>query len=204
MEYLTIIISSVISIVFLYFVCKLMGRKQISQLNFFDYVIGITIGSIASIIAVSDNYKILLYGLISMGFYTITDIVITFILMKNMTFRKALIGEAITIIDNFEIDFKNMKKQKLDVHTLLSEARSNGYFDLSNVKHAYMETNGRLSFIGKDEYLCHNLVIDGVFNKSKLKELNIKENDIINKYGNIKDIVLLTIDEFSRYKVYKK
>lgn len=204
MEFLTIIFSSIVSIVFLFLICKLMGRKQISQLNFFDYVIGITIGSIASIVAVSDNYKILLYGLLSMGFYALFDIIISFFILKNMKFRKLLIGEAISIIENFKINYENMKKQKIDIHTLLSEARSNGYFDLSDVKHAYMEMNGRLSFIGKDEYLCHNLILDGELNKSKLIELGITEADLKRKFGSFENIILLTIDENKSYKLFKK
>ena len=203
MDIITIIISSLLSVVVLFFICKLMGRKQISQLNFFDYVIGITIGSIASIVAVSDNYKILMYGLISMSIYAIIDIIISFIMLKSLKFRKFIMGDKITIIDNYKINYKAMRKERLDLNTLLSEARINGFFDLSKVKYAFMEINGRITFLEGNENLADPLIIDGVINYDLLSKLKINLDEL-KIFGNPKDIVLLTINNKKEYNLFKR
>lgn len=203
MDIITIIISSLLSVVVLFFICKLMGRKQISQLNFFDYVIGITIGSIASIVAVSDNYKILMYGLISMSIYAIIDIIISFIMLKSLKFRKFIMGDKITIIDNYKINYKAMRKERLDLNTLLSEARINGFFDLSKVKYAFMEINGRITFLEGNENLADPLIIDGVINYDLLSKLKINLDEL-KVFGNPKDIVLLTINNKKEYNLFKR
>ena len=203
MDIITIIISSLLSVVVLFFICKLMRRKQISQLNFFDYVIGITIGSIASIVAVSDNYKILMYGLISMSIYAIIDIIISFIMLKSLKFRKFIMGDKITIIDNYKINYKAMRKERLDLNTLLSEARINGFFDLSKVKYAFMEINGRITFLEGNENLADPLIIDGVINYDLLSKLKINLDEL-KIFGNPKDIVLLTINNKKEYNLFKR
>lgn len=203
MDIITIIISSLLSVVVLFFICKLMGRKQISQLNFFDYVIGITIGSIASIVAVSDNYKILMFGLISMSIYAIVDIIISFIMLKSLKFRKFIMGDKITIIDNYKINYKAMRKERLDLNTLLSEARINGFFDLSKVKYAFMEINGRITFLEGNENLADPLIIDGVINYDLLAKLKINLDEL-KVFGNPKDIVLLTINNKKEYNLFKR
>lgn len=203
MDIITIIISSLLSVVVLFFICKLMGRKQISQLNFFDYVIGITIGSIASIVAVSDNYKILMYGLISMSIYAIIDIIISFIMLKSLKFRKFIMGDKITIIDNYKINYKAMRKERLDLNTLLSEARINGFFDLSKVKYAFMEINGRITFLEGNENLADPLIIDGVINYDLLSKLKINLDEL-KIFGNPKDIILLTINNKKEYNLFKR
>lgn len=203
MDIITIIISSLLSVVVLFLICKLMGRKQISQLNFFDYVIGITIGSIASIVAVSDNYKVLMFGLISMSIYAIVDIIISFIMLKSLKFRKFIMGDKITIIDNYKINYKAMRKERLDLNTLLSEARINGFFDLSKVKYAFMEINGRITFLEGNENLADPLIIDGVINYDLLSKLKINLDEL-KVFGNPKDIVLLTINNKKEYNLFKR
>lgn len=203
MDIITIIISSLLSVVVLFLICKLMGRKQISQLNFFDYVIGITIGSIASIVAVSDNYKVLMFGLISMSIYAIVDIIISFIMLKSLKFRKFIMGDKITIIDNYKINYKAMRKERLDLNTLLSEARINGFFDLSKVKYAFMEINGRITFLEGNENLADPLIIDGVINYDLLSKLKINLDEL-KIFGNPKDIVLLTINNKKEYNLFKR
>ena len=185
MEPFIILIKSFASIIALFLFTKLMGKKQVSQLNMFDYVLGITIGSVAAEIAVNletEFYK----GIIVMAVYTIISIIVSFITNKSIVCRRFLTGVPIVLMERGQLIESGLKKAKYDVNEFLEEARSNGYFDISQIEYALMEANGKVSFLPKSKYvpltpndmkikvdykgLVVNLVIDGEIME---KNLNI-------------------------------
>ena len=164
-----IALRSVLSIIVLFLITRFMGKKQISQLTFFDYTIGISIGSIA------EPY---LHTLLAMIIYGLLAILISVITNKSIKARRFFTGRAFLLIQNGKILERNLSKAKLDVNDLLAAARIEGYFDLSDIAYGVLETNGRMSFLPvasktpvtagdigiplTQASLCANIIIDGV------------------------------------------
>lgn len=224
MEFFYVLIKSIASIIALFFLTKLMGRKQVSQLNLYDYVVGITIGSVAAEIATNLESKFW-HGLIVMAVYTLVSILISHFTAKNLKLRRFVVGVPIIIIEDGKILEKMLEKAKIDLSDLLQEARNNGYFDISEIEFAIMEANGKISFLPKSKYtpltpsdmkikttykgLCANLVLDGNIMSNNLKVINKSDKWLLTRlekegYQNIKDLLLVTCDTNEKLTVYKK
>lgn len=148
-QILYILLSSSIAFVILFIIAKLLGKKQIAELDFIDYVTGISIGSIAADMACNCEYPFYLY-IIAMAVFFIFDFFITLFARKQNWLKRFLRGTPIVIIYKGEINFHALKKSKIDIYDLLVLARSKGYFDLSEIEYAILETNGELSILAKD------------------------------------------------------
>ena len=179
------ILATVGSIIVMFAISKLLGNKQISQLTLFDYINGITIGSIASEMAVSQEMDELIVPVIAMVLYGLTGFLLSVLTMKSIHCRHFLSGKPILLIEKGKIYPENLKTAKLDVNDLLSRARTSGYFDISKIYYAILETNGTISFMERateapltpkdlgyekqDEKLCTDLILDGVIMEDNLK-----------------------------------
>ncbi len=176
MDFLKIVITSLASAITLFFLTKLMGEKQISQLSLFDYVAGITIGSIAAEMAVEVDENPL-YAIVAMSIYALLGFGISIVTSKSVKLRKFLTGRALILIDNGVIYRKNLKKAKIDLGDLQTLARISGYFDISEIQTAIFEHNGNISFLPrvsarpvtpddlnlapKQSYMQTNVILDG-------------------------------------------
>ena len=215
-----VLLRSIISIVVLFILTKLMGAKQISQLTFFDYAIGISIGSIAADIA-ADIESSYLDAVISMGIYAGVAIIISYITKKSMKARRLLTGTPTILIDKGHILKQNLSKSKFDINEC--ECRVSGYFNIADLEYAIMEPNGRISFIPKaakkpvtaedlnltpsQEKLVANVIIDGNIMSKNLKAMGKNEDWLLHhlKQQNIKnkdDIILATLDDDNNLSVY--
>ena len=145
---LKIILLSVFSEIILFILSKLMGNKEMSQLSMFDYIIGITIGSIAAEMATSldDNF---MEPLIAMSIYALFALLISILSYKSMKFRRLIYGNSLILLDNGELYKKNFKTAKLDINEFLEQCRTNGYFNLNDIQTAILESNGKISFLPK-------------------------------------------------------
>ncbi len=148
MEILKICLTSVLSIAELFFLTKLMGKRQVSQLSLFDYINGITIGSIAAEMAFSplnECWKpavaIVVYGIFAVIFSVLSN--------KSIKFRRFFVGKAVTLMDSGTLYRENFKKSRLDLNEFLTQCRINGYFNIDNLQTVVMEPNGQLSFLPK-------------------------------------------------------
>lgn len=108
-EFLLIIIRSIAAFILLLLLARIMGKKQISQLTFFDYVVGITIGSIAATMSVDQNVKIV-NGLVSLTIWGLFPLILSYLGLKSVIFSNITDGKADIIIQNGEISDKVMKK----------------------------------------------------------------------------------------------
>lgn len=212
------------SIVALFLLTKLMGYRQLSEMSMFDYIIGITFGSIAAemSIALDDDYK---SPLVAMAVYAIFSLALSFISEKSYIGRKIIAGKPVILINNGEISEKNLRKAKIDMSELLVQCRVNGYFDISKIETAVLEGNGKISFLPKaaerpitpndlglkpkDEYMVANLIIDGNVMENNLKHSGKNEkwlNSQLSANGvkNIKDVLLATCDIDNNFTVYVK
>jgi len=169
-------ITSTIAIVALFILARIMGKKQMAQLSFFDYVIGISIGSIASEYAVVRDIH-LVEGLTALIVFTLFCLALSFVSMKSLKGRKILDGTPLILIENGKIIEPQLRKAKLTVNDLLEECRQKNMFDISEIEFAILETSGRLSVLPRSQNqpltpkdmqiptmykgLCTNVIIDG-------------------------------------------
>lgn len=145
MEILQIIITSAASLLVLFLLTKLMGSKQVSQLNMFDYIVGISIGSIAAEMATELDQPA--NSLTAMIVYGVIAAAASFISQKSLKARKLLSGKPLVLFDNGKFYRENLKKARMDINEFLMQCRSQGYFDLSQIQTAVMEFNGRMSIL---------------------------------------------------------
>ena len=222
MDVLETIVMSIVSIIVLFILTKVMGKKQISQLSFFDYAIGISIGSIAAETAISMTTPFHL-SIIAMLVYGGISILVSFLSLKSVKARRLLVGTPVTLIKDGKILVSDLKKSKIDVNELLSEARQNGYFDISNISHCVMETNGKFSFIPKSdtkplttgdvnivvpqETPLANVIIDGKIMENNLKVMGKSvewlKGKVESRGESIKNILLATLSEEYELSYYK-
>ena len=137
-----ILFTSLFSIIVLFLLAKLMGNRQVSQMSMFDYVNGITIGSIAAEFATSleDDYWM---PLTAMVVYGVTAALISYITCKSMAARKFINGKPVVLYENGKLYEKNLAAAKLDINEFLTQCRTAGYFDLADLQTAILETNGQ-------------------------------------------------------------
>lgn len=219
-----IFIRSIVTLIALFLLVKLMGKKQISQLNLYDYMIGISIGSIAADISLDIN-KPLIDGIISIIIYGLSATFISYITTKSIVLRRLFTGVPTILIEKGNLIESGLKKVKFDINDLLEEARTSGYYHLDEIEYAIMEASGKVSFLPKKEYqpvtnknmkiktqedgLSANLIIDGNLMVNNLKALGkdekwLKEILKVKGYDSYQNILLLIMDNQEKITIYEK
>ena len=145
MEWMKLLLTALTSVGALFLITKIMGHKQVSQLDFFDYINGITIGSIAAELAteLEQPWK----PLLAMAVYGGIAVVLNVITSKIPKSRKYINGAPTILMDGGRIFRQNLRKSKLDLSEFMVMCRQQGYFDLSDIQTAVYEFNGRLSIL---------------------------------------------------------
>lgn len=224
MELLHIFLTSVASVILLFLLTKLLGNRQMSQLSMFDYINGITIGSIAAEMATSleDDF---LKPLVAMLVYAGISFAISFFTCKSIHLRRFVMGNALVLFHDGKIYEKNLLKAKIDLDDFLTQCRNNGYFNLSDIHAAILETNGKISFLPKEEKrpvnpsdlgispkqqeIVANMIMDGNIFDGNLKYRGknrewllkqLKSQDI----KDLKEVLLATCDGDDNLSVYLK
>ena len=223
-NFLNICFRTILVLIILFFITKMLGKKQISQLNFFDYIVGITIGSIAADISL-DIEKGMIAGIASLLIYGLSSYFSSLITIKSIKARRFFSGVPTVLVEKGKIIESGLKKSKIDINDLLAEARESGYFNLDEIDYALMEINGNISFLPKEnekpvtkkdmkikcsnEGLIVNSIIDGVYMENNMKELGKDKNWLnhelkIKGYDNYNNILLATIDNNFKVTIYEK
>ena len=145
MEVFKIILTALLSVAALFVITKIMGHKQVAQLDFFDYVSGITIGSIGAELATELESPE--YPLIALGVYGAVSILLNLFTHKFPRTRKYINGTPTILLSGGKLYRENLKKAKLDLSEFLLLCREQGYFDLEEISTAIFEHNGKLSIL---------------------------------------------------------
>lgn len=212
------------SLLTLFFITRVIGKKQVSELSLFDYVISISIGNFAAEISMNIDAQ-LMNGIVAVLIFGLIATLVSIVTMKSITLRRFLIGTPTIIIENGKFAYKNLKRVKLDINDFLESARIAGYFDISNIKYALMEANGQISFLPKEEYvpatpkdlnlkpskqgLCANVIIDGNIMTNNLKKIS-KDKEWLEKQLKVKGykdydrILLATVDIDEKLCIFDK
>lgn len=145
MDFLTLCLTTLGSFAVLFLIAKLNGHKQIAQLDFFDYITGITIGSIAAEMAteLEQPWK----PLIAMLLYGGVTILLSVLSLKAPRARKYLNGTPTILLDQGKLYRENLKKARLDLSEFMVLCRQQGYFDLNAIQTAVFEYTGTLSIL---------------------------------------------------------
>lgn len=204
-EGLVVVVRAIISFFSLLIFAKILGKEQISQLTFFDYILGITIGSIASeaTVDLSSRSWPHFVGLLS---WAVLAYLMQYISLKWRYAAKVVEGEPVIVIMNGKIMDNVLKKMKLRASDILELLRNQGIFDPNEVDYAILEPNGSLSVLKKPEYLplirkdmnievkptgiCTELIYDGKLIEQNLQQMHKDKKWLMNQlksYG-IKDV----------------
>ena len=190
MEFVQVILSALLSITVLFLLAKIMGHKQVAQLDFFDYITGITIGSIAAELATElENpmkplVAMIVYGLIAVGISVLEN--------KIPRMRKYANGTPTILMDKGKLYRENLKKAKLDLSEFMLMCRQAGYFNLQDIQTAVFEYNGKISILpvsGKrpvnpqdinlspaQETISTEIIMDGRILNGNLRRMGLDEN----------------------------
>lgn len=215
------IIRSIFSLLLLQILAKIAGPKQISQLSFYDYIVGITIGSIAAVLAIDDQIPWYVPAC-AMIVYTLINVLFSWITTKSIKARELLTGTPRILIFHGKIIKENLEKVHFDINDLLTQCRTSGYFDISKLEFAIMETSGMISFLLKSEHnpltpkdnnksviqeeLMANVIIDGKIMKKNLKSIGKNEAwlDEQLKSTSIKDVLLAIANQNNDFYLFLK
>ena len=148
MEILTVILTALLSVAALFIITKIMGHKQVAQLDFFDYVNGITIGSIAGEMAFSEEVSV--RHLVTLVVYALAAAAISVWTNPSLRARPMFSGKPLVLLENGVIYRENLKKARLDLNEFLTYCRIGGWFDLNQLHAAVLERNGAVSFLPKE------------------------------------------------------
>lgn len=145
-EVTKVIAASLFSAVVLFLIAKIIGHKQVAQLEFFDYITGITIGSIAAELATtldSPCWK----PMVSMIIFGAVTVALSIAARKFPRSRKFINGTPTIVMNNGKLYRQNMKKAKLELSEFMLLCRQQGYFNLNDIQTAVFEYNGMLSIL---------------------------------------------------------
>lgn len=214
-ELVLIFIRSVTAFILLLVMTRIMGKKQLSQLTFFDYCVGITIGSVAATMSVDQNVK-MANGFISLIIWGLFPIILAYLGMKSRKFIDITDGRPAIVIKNGKVLEKSMKQNQLAIDELMMLLREKSVFKIEDVEMAVLETNGELSILKKaaqqavtpevlgirvkEEEAPTLLIADGTLLEKNIAMLSYSKQwvlDEIKKQGasDIKDVFIAQIDD---------
>ncbi len=220
-------IVSIIRTMLLYglilFSVRLMGKRQIAQMQTSELVVTLLMSNIATI-PMQDMEQSLLSGMMPIMVLLVCEILLSYLMLRGSGFRRVICGKPVIVIDNGTIDQKAMKELRLSTEDLFEQLRQKDIFDLSEVAFAIVETNGTMSVMKKAGYspLCPEALKSG----SKEKELMVavisdgesakgsmsycglsrkKLDSILKKEGvDIREVFIMTADKSGNYTLIRK
>ncbi|ASN05944.1 DUF421 domain-containing protein [Virgibacillus necropolis] len=149
-DWVTIIIRSFILLVVLFFITKGLGKKQLSQMNIFEYITGIVIGSIVAMHA-ADTETNFFHALAALLVWFLIPLAVEFLSEKSKSFRNFVQGSSTVFIQDGKIMEDNLKKERFTTDELLEKLRSNNIYKASDVEFAVLEPSGSLNVMEKKE-----------------------------------------------------
>lgn len=224
MLYLKVVLTTILSVALLFVITRLIGYRQLSELSLFDYINGITIGSIAAELATCEQGETLQIS-IAMVIYGIFSILVAFLTDKSTKLRKLFVGNPTLLMKNGRLYYEGFRKSRLDVNEFLMKCRNNGYFDITQIDTAILEPNGRVSFLPvsqnrpvtprdmklnvTQDALVANVIIDGKVIDKSLDAIGkdrkwLKDRLKNRNYSDYQQILLASCDERGMLTVFEK
>ena len=222
--YLEVFLRTLLAIAVLLLLARLDGPKQISQLTFYDYIVGITAGSIAAAMCIETDINIW-FALIAIVLFMLSSFAISMLTSKSIVMRCLLTGTPVFLMDRGKIMYDGLKHAHFDINDLLRELRVMGYFSPAEVNYAILETNGTVSVMPKaadrpataaeqglalpEDGISANVVIDGKLLHANIAAMDKTDDWVLSEIenqnaGDLKNIALATLDDQGNLSVYPK
>lgn len=182
-DWVHIFIRSLGALIALFVLTRILGKKQISQLTFFEYVTGITLGDLAGVIS-TDVEKFFFHGIIAMLIWGFVPFFLEMLNLKSKTLRQWFEGTGTIMVKDGHVLEDNLKKERYTADELLEQLRTKNVFRLADVEFAMLEASGDLSVLLKREYQpltakhlgiklsnekqSHTVIMDGVIQNEPL------------------------------------
>ncbi|WP_446898349.1 DUF421 domain-containing protein [Clostridium sp. LBM24168] len=198
---------------------RLMGKKQIGEMEPFELVIAIMISELASV-PMQDTRISILRGIIPIITLLFLQTCFALMQLKSEKMRLILSGRPSILINNGKLDFKELKKEKFNLNDLLEELRLQGYYNLSDIEYAILETSGKISVIPKtnlspatkedmkitstQDTMPLILILDGKVNSKNLNTIN-KNNSWLkntlkkNNVHSMEEVLIAMIDSKGKF-----
>lgn len=202
---LVVFTRAIILFIVVFLVLRLMGKRELSQIQPFEFVIIVLIADLASG-PMSDRNMTTFYGIVPILALLVMYMIFSFLLKTNKKVQNIMSGSPVILIEDGKLNEEEMKKQEYMIEDIMSQIRSRGVFKVQDVAYAVLETNGDLSVIPKSESkgkLPLNVINDGTRLEGNLKMLkmsNEKLDEILEKYSvEEENILIATIDEYDNF-----
>lgn len=217
------IIRTILLYAFIIFAIRLMGKRQISDMQPSELVVTMVISDIASL-PMQNTSQPLLSGVIPVLVLVAMEVAVSVLMMKSRRFRKLICGSPVVIIADGKLLQNNLKRLRLTVDDLIAQLRQQDVFSLGDVQYCIMETNGTLSVLEKPEKRVPNagesgveipdnkletvVVSDGAIIDSSVNMLPNGENQVRNilkkNQTDLKNVFIMTLDGSGAYTIIKK
>lgn len=208
-------------------IIRLMGKRQVGQLQLSELVTTFLVSELAVLPIQSPDLPIH-KAIIPMLFLLCIEIIVSFAVIKSPFIKKLLYGNPSIIIIKGEINQKELRKLRIGINELLEELRIKNVFDISQVEYAILEQNGQLAIFLKEEHqaltigdidkkslssntgdeLSHAVVLDGKINESNLKLISKNKDWVLShlskKKLKLKDVFLMTVNNKDVINIIKK
>lgn len=187
-EGLIVLVRGLIAFITLLIFARILGKQQVTQLTFFDYILGITIGSIAASLTTDLSSRAWPHW-VGLATWTGAVLLVQWITMRSRAVAKYLNGEPVVLIMNGKIMETALRKMRFTVDELLEQLRHEQIFDLGKIEFAVLETTGKISILLKSQYapltpndlkiatnyqgITTELIYDGVVIEENLKRVNL-------------------------------
>ena len=222
--YLEALLRTLLSVAVLFVLARIDGAKQVSQLTFYDYIVGITAGSIAASMCIESDINIWVC-LIAVTLFMLSSTLFSVLASKSIFLRRVLTGQSIFLIAKGEICYDGLRRARFDLSDMMRELRSQGYFNINQINYAILESNGNVSVMPKagdrpmtateqgvslpEDGLLANVIEDGKILKGNLKAFGkdadwLREEIRAQGCEEMRDIMLATLNESGELNVYYK
>ena len=220
---ITTCIHTVLIYLFLLIVIRLMGKRQIGELQASEFIITLLLSEIASAPITTEQFP-LLHGIVSVLILLVLEFLISSLLLRFNSLKKFFYGAPSIIICRGKIDLREMRRNRMEVDELMSELRQKGFSDPADVYYAILEENGKLSVfpvaakapatpadlhLDPDEHgIAHACILDGQVISRNLARVGwdrARLDEELNKRKMaVSDVFVLTVDDLGAVTCIRK
>lgn len=147
MPYVEVFLQTVLAFAAIFIYTRILGKQQIGQLTFFEYITGITFGSIAAVLATDIGPQKTWVHFWGLTVFASLTFLMGYVALESRPARKLIAGEPTVVVHNGKILEENMKKMRYNMDELMMQMREKNVFNLADVEFAVLEPNGSLSVL---------------------------------------------------------
>lgn len=197
---------------------RIMGKGEIAEMNCFDLVITLLIAEVASL-PMENNDIPMINGIAALTGLVAMQTIVSFLSLKFRSISTILSGKPSILINKGQIDYKELKKERVSINELLEQLRIQGYFNIKYIQYAILETDGSLSIVPTSNYnstppreynrIPTPLILDGKIIKENLKKVKKDESwlmGVLRSYNinKTKDVLICILDEYDKIVLQRK